>query len=98
MMCVFIYDISDNRVRARIADLCMDYGMERIQYSAFVGDLSAAHQRELMRRAIAQLGKRTGRLHLYPIGEREWALRREHRVEQATRASEGGEENDVSRR
>lgn len=80
MMCVLIYDITDNRIRARIADLCLDYGLERIQYSAFVGDLSAAHQREIMRRAAGKLGKHPGRICLFPIGEREWALRQEHRA------------------
>ncbi|MCS7087370.1 MAG: CRISPR-associated endonuclease Cas2 [Thermoflexales bacterium] len=95
MMCVFIYDISNNRIRTRIAELCLDYGMERIQYSAFVGDLSAAHQRELMRRAVLKLGKHAGRLHLYPIGEREWALRREHHVSEEEACKQGGE--DVSR-
>lgn len=80
MMCVLIYDITDNRIRARIADLCLDYGLERIQYSAFVGDLSAAHQREIMRRAASKLGKHPGRICLFPIGEREWSLRQEHRV------------------
>ncbi|MCS6774428.1 MAG: CRISPR-associated endonuclease Cas2 [Thermoflexales bacterium] len=80
MICILIYDITDNRIRTRIADLCLDYGLERIQYSAFVGDLSAAHQREIMRRAVSKLGARAGRICLFPIGEREWALRQEHHV------------------
>lgn len=35
-----IYDISDNRLRARVAEKCKDYGLERLQKSAFFGDLS----------------------------------------------------------
>jgi len=32
---VLIYDIENDRLRTRIADACMDYGLERIQFSAF---------------------------------------------------------------
>ncbi|MGB9880221.1 MAG: CRISPR-associated endonuclease Cas2, partial [Anaerolineae bacterium] len=37
MRCVVVYDIPDDRVRARVADVCLDYGLERIQFSAFQG-------------------------------------------------------------
>ncbi|PJF46632.1 MAG: CRISPR-associated endonuclease Cas2 [Chloroflexi bacterium] len=80
MRCIVVYDISDSRLRVKIADLCMDYGMNRIQYSAFAGDLLRTHQEELMKRAMAKLGKRAGRICLYCIGEREWSQRIEHIV------------------
>lgn len=78
MNCIVIYDITSTRIRSKIADLCMDYGLNRIQYSAFAGDLLRTHQEELIKRAAAKLGKHAGRIYLYCIGEREWNQRLEH--------------------
>ena len=46
--CLLLYDIPDDRVRTKVADFCLDYGLDRLQYSAFLGRLSANHQEELM--------------------------------------------------
>ena len=50
MRCLLIYDIAHDGVRTKVADVCLDYGLERIQYSAFFGELSHIHQRELLLR------------------------------------------------
>ncbi|MGF3522625.1 MAG: CRISPR-associated endonuclease Cas2 [Candidatus Bathyarchaeia archaeon] len=34
-----IYDISDDNLRALVAETLKDYGLQRIQYSGFMGDL-----------------------------------------------------------
>ena len=34
---VLIYDIEDDRLRTRVADICLNYGLGRIQFSAFFG-------------------------------------------------------------
>ena len=78
MNCLLIYDIPDDRIRAKVADMCMDYGMNRIQYSAFIGNLQRTHQQELVKRAGAKLGKKSGKIYLYCIGEKEWGQRLEH--------------------
>lgn len=36
-----IYDISENKVRTKISSKCKNYGLQRIQKSAFVGELTA---------------------------------------------------------
>jgi hypothetical protein len=41
MQSLLIYDIPDDRARQKVADACLDYGLERIQYSAFLGELTA---------------------------------------------------------
>jgi len=87
MNCLLIYDIPNDRIRTKVADMCMDYGMNRIQYSAFVGNLQRTHQQELVKRARARLGKQPGKIYLYCIGEGEWKLRLEH-------VSEGKEPDD----
>jgi CRISPR-associated protein Cas2 len=78
MNCIVIYDIADTRIRTKIADLCMDYGLNRIQYSAFAGWLSRNHQEELMKQAVRCLGRQAGKIYLYCIAEREWRLRLEY--------------------
>ncbi len=35
-----IYDISENNLRSRIASKCKDYGLERVQKSAFLGNVT----------------------------------------------------------
>jgi CRISPR-associated protein Cas2 len=39
MLIWVIYDISDNGLRTRVSEKCKDYGLERLQKSAFFGDL-----------------------------------------------------------
>jgi len=37
MTSLLIYDMPDDKLRAKVADICLDYGLDRIQYSAFLG-------------------------------------------------------------
>ena len=37
---MIIYDIEDNRIRYKIAEVCKDYGLDRIQLSVFAGMLA----------------------------------------------------------
>ncbi len=39
MRYVVIYDISDDNLRSLVAETLKDYGLQRIQYSGFMGDL-----------------------------------------------------------
>ena len=41
------YDISHNRLRTRISNKLLEYGMERIQYSVFMGYVKSKHLKEL---------------------------------------------------
>ena len=75
MKCLVVYDISNDRVRNKVAELCKDYGLDRIQYSAFLGDLSRNHQEELILRAGKCLGKHEGNVQLFPVCQRDWEQR-----------------------
>jgi CRISPR-associated protein Cas2 len=72
MRCLLIYDIPDDRKRTKIADACLDYGLDRIQYSAFTGDISRNHQEELFQKVRRILGKKPGNIRLYPICLTDW--------------------------
>jgi CRISPR-associated protein Cas2 len=77
MRCLVVYDISDDRARAKVADYCQDYGLSRIQYSAFVGDISRSHQNELLQKIRRRLGKLESRVVLLPLCETDFRARRE---------------------
>lgn len=73
--CLLVYDISHDRTRGKVADACLDYGLDRIQYSAFVGTLVRTHQEELMLKIEHLLDKRAGNVQLFSICEKDWAQR-----------------------
>ncbi|GIK29994.1 MAG: CRISPR-associated endonuclease Cas2 [Chloroflexi bacterium] len=70
-----MYDIEDDKARTKIADACLDYGLDRVQFSAFIGQLSRNHQQELMMRIEQILDDRKGRVQLISIGQQEWKNR-----------------------
>ena len=76
MQTLVIYDIPDDRARTRVADICLDYGLLRIQFSAFMGDLSRTHQEELMLQIKRRLGRKPGNIQLFPLDQQTWAKRR----------------------
>jgi len=75
---VLLYDIEVDRLRARIADVCIDYGLERIQYSAFFGKLNRNRRQELAMKLQNELGDESGRLRIIPVCEQDlkdmWVL------------------------
>lgn len=76
MRCLLIYDISHDGIRAKVADACLDYGLERIQYSAFLGELSWIHQKELLLQIKRRIGKHDANIQLFPLDEKSWTSRR----------------------
>ncbi len=82
MQILLIYDIPDTKIRTKVADACLDYGLERIQLeriqlSAFTGDLRRVHQEELLAKLRKRLGKRPGKILLLPCCEKDWQARLE---------------------
>ena len=86
MKCLLVYDIPDDRTRTKVADFCLDYGLDRIQYSAFVGELTRTYQEELMLKIGKRLGKRPGKVQLFVICDRDWR----QRLEIIQEAGDGG--------
>ena len=94
MNCLLIYDIPDDRARTKIADACLDYGLDRVQFSAFHGDISRNHQDELFKKLKKLLGKRPGNIQLIAICETDWGQRREHVVNGKLKSGEQRVTND----
>jgi CRISPR-associated protein Cas2 len=73
---LLVYDIPDDRKRAKIADACLDYGLDRIQYSAFQGWLLPTQQEELFLKVKKFLGKNEGNIQMFPICADDWVKRK----------------------
>jgi len=73
--CLLVYDISHDRTRTRVADACLDFGLDRIQFSAFLGRLTHSQQEELIMMIQGLLGDRPGNIQLFPLCQRDWDQR-----------------------
>jgi CRISPR-associated protein Cas2 len=69
-----LYDIPDDAARTKIAEVCKDYGLERIQFSAFSGTLTRNMREELFLRLQDTLGERAGKILLQPVCEKDVRL------------------------
>jgi CRISPR-associated protein Cas2 len=78
--CLVVYDIVEDPIRTRISNLCFDYGLSRIQLSAFVGDIARTHQDELLQRIRRVLGASPGHVAVFPLCEMDFRGRREIEV------------------
>lgn len=76
MHILVMYDIPSDRIRTRVADACLDYGLERIQFSAFVGTLGRAHERELELKIARLLGREPAKVRFIPLDEHAWSHQR----------------------
>lgn len=76
MRILVIYDIPGDRARARVADACLDYGLERIQFSAFVGPLGRAHRRELELKVARLLEREPAKVRFIPLDDTCWQQQR----------------------
>lgn len=69
MKVLVLYDITVDRIRNRVINACKDYGLERIQFSCFMGDLTNNYIDELSIKLERILGKYEGRIHIFPFAE-----------------------------
>jgi CRISPR-associated protein Cas2 len=68
------YDVQDDRLRTKIIDTCMDYGLDREQYSVFMGELTPRQMRALSRE-LDHLLQSPGYVLLIPVAASEWKKR-----------------------
>ncbi len=72
MKYLVVYDITNDRLRARVAEKLKDYGLRRIQYSAFLGELIPRRLRSLVQDLRKILGPRPEErerkvIHVFPV-------------------------------
>ena len=70
MQTLVIYDISSNTMRERLAKRLFDYGMQRVQLSAFCGELNS-HDREVLLKELPNfIGCERDCIYVLPLCER----------------------------
>ncbi len=72
MKLLVIYDISDNALRLGASEILKDFGLARVQYSAFAGDLNHNRRDMLEISLVALLRRRRGarttdRIYVLPL-------------------------------
>lgn len=69
MRYLVIYDITDDNVRNLVAETLKDYGLSRIQYSAFIGSLKRSKLSSLIVDLRRLIGKAVENVQIYPLCE-----------------------------
>jgi len=64
-----MYDIEDDRIRYRVSETCLDFGLERIQFSVFRGKLNRNKREELLMKLTEALGEEPGKILIQPMCE-----------------------------
>lgn len=80
MQCIVVYDIPKTKIRQKVADMCLDYGLTRIQYSVFMGELNANRQGELFQKIKRKVGQNDANVQVIPVCARDVDQRKELRV------------------
>lgn len=62
-----IYDISDDKIRLKISKACKQYGLERVQKSAFLGRLEANRFDELSEKCRDLIDEKVDSVYLFPF-------------------------------
>lgn len=74
MKTLVIYDVMEDRLRIKVANKCKDYGLKRIQYSAFFGELSTNRREELTMALRKLLSQHIARVHFFPMCDKDLRL------------------------
>lgn len=61
------YDVENDRIRTKVSETCLGYGLNRIQFSAFLGKLNRNRRQELAMRLRNEIGDENGRIHMIPL-------------------------------
>ncbi|AWR98101.1 CRISPR-associated endonuclease Cas2 [Acidianus sulfidivorans JP7] len=75
MKLLVVYDVSDDSKRNKLANNLKKLGLERIQKSAFEGDLDSQRVKDLIRVVKIIVDTNTDIVHIIPLGIRDWERR-----------------------
>lgn len=75
MQTYVIYDIVEDRIRKKVSEACLDYGLKRIQYSAFRGNINITRRAALEKRLAQELGKQRGKIEIIAVCEKDFRER-----------------------
>ncbi|MCX9013149.1 MAG: CRISPR-associated endonuclease Cas2 [Candidatus Methanoperedens sp.] len=70
MNCLVVYDITDDGQRKKLATMLQTYGLARIQYSAFRGELNANDRAVLAKRVSQFVNEEHDSIFIIPLCDR----------------------------
>jgi len=74
LIVLIVYDISDNGLRNKLAEILKDHGLIRIQRSAFIGELTIQERSDLVQKIKRLPLDRNDRVDFFPICIRDLKL------------------------
>ena len=96
---ILLYDSENDRIRTRVSEICLDYGLQRIQFSAFFGKLNRNRRQELSLKLRGEIGDESARIRLLPVCEADlaemWVLEQYRRDADALKATNGTRPADL---
>jgi len=69
MLMWVVYDIVNDRVRTKVAKTCKNYGLYRVQKSAFLGDINRNQIDELVLRCKEITNEEKDSIYIFPMCE-----------------------------
>lgn len=66
-----LYDISDDRARGKVAKLCLRAGLQRVQYSVFLGTVSDSETDALELDVADLIDPKRDRVYVFSMSKRE---------------------------
>lgn len=66
-----MYDIKDNKARSRVAKHCKQAGLYRVQYSVFLGTLTASEKDSLELEIQDQIDEDVDSVYIFPMSKNE---------------------------
>ena len=91
MVSIIIYDIPSDKLRNRIADICQDYGLKRIQFSAFLGEINHNRREELLQKIKREVVKKQANVQLFPICDKDMRLRKTLVVDESNKKDDNSD-------
>jgi CRISPR-associated protein Cas2 len=66
-----MYDIKDDKARTKIAKICQQSGLYRVQYSVFLGTIDADRKDELQLRIEEVMNEDVDSVYIFPMSKDE---------------------------
>ena len=66
-----LYDIKDNKARSRVAKCCKQAGLYRVQYSVFLGTLTASQKDSLELEIQDLIDEEVDSVYIFPMSKNE---------------------------
>jgi len=71
MKVLVVYDISNDNLRNKVAEILKDFGLMRIQKSAFIGYLTSEERKDLEKILSKKKLEENDRIDIFPICDRD---------------------------